>query len=140
MKEFQTAQQTLSFLKSLMDPDKSRTSEAGSKISQGFDPEGDRYLFDFRICTPATGWHQYDTSQDASYFGMWYNLELLSTFSFVEGDLILEESPTAEVFKTEMEAAAKYYGNPPPAFRVIDGTGHITHHYDSNARPDLSDL
>ena len=53
--------------------------------------------------------------------------------------MILEESPTAEVFKTEMEAAAKYYGNPPPAFRVIDATG-ITHHYDSNARPDLSQL
>lgn len=52
----------------------------------GFTPTGDRYDFDFRLCTAAKGWAQLDTSQDAWYYGQWINPLTLQYVSHVEGD------------------------------------------------------
>jgi hypothetical protein len=52
----------------------------------GFTPTGDRYIFDFRYCTPAKGWAQLDTRQDASYYGNWINPITLEFVSHCEGD------------------------------------------------------
>jgi hypothetical protein len=40
------------------------------KIIRRFQP-GDRYRFDFDLCSCARGWAQVDTAQDASRFGTW---------------------------------------------------------------------
>ena len=37
------------------------------KITREFCP-GDRYLYDFGLCSYKKGWAQVDTAQDASYF------------------------------------------------------------------------
>ena len=42
------------------------------KITREFCP-GDRYVYDFGLCTYEKGWAQVDTAQDASYFGTWAN-------------------------------------------------------------------
>jgi hypothetical protein len=58
-------------------------------ITRGSDgPFSDRYKFDFRICTPAKGWAQLDTRQDAPYYGNWINPTTRELFSYCEGDLI----------------------------------------------------
>src|SRR5262249_30977859 len=49
----------------------------------------DRYVYDFRKCTPKDGWAQLDTKQDASYFGNWINPITLMLFSYCEGDTTL---------------------------------------------------
>jgi hypothetical protein len=140
MKKFQDPIKAIEFLRSLCDQSVS-TNERGCKVSRGFDGQGDRYLFDFFVCLPELGWHQYDTDQDAHYFGVWYNLERLTTFTYCEGDLILVEAPGPAEFKNEMQHAAEFYGSPPPAFKVIDGnTGQVTHVFDDHARPDLDTL
>ncbi len=35
------------------------------KTATGFQAMSDRYKFDFKLCTPAKGWAQLDTRQDA---------------------------------------------------------------------------
>jgi hypothetical protein len=57
------------------------------KRTTGFNPMGDRYAFDFRMCTAAKGWAQLDTAQDASYYGQWLNPTTREYVSYVEGDM-----------------------------------------------------
>jgi hypothetical protein len=52
----------------------------------GFSPMGDRYEFDFRLCTSSKGWAQLDTRQDASYYGNWINPITFEFVSHCEGD------------------------------------------------------
>ncbi len=46
----------------------------------------DRYLYDFRVCTTDKGWAQFDSQQDASYFGNWVNPFKREWFTYAEGD------------------------------------------------------
>ncbi len=52
-----------------------RTTAAGNAIEEENYQLRDRYYYDERL-SQADGWFQYDTSQDASYFGIWVNAEL----------------------------------------------------------------
>jgi hypothetical protein len=131
-------QQSLSILQQLTPNADKQLNDAGCMITRGF-IDADRYLFDFQVCRTDLGWKQYDTDQDAWYCGTWYNIELMATFSYVEGDTILCVAPNKEAFKKEMEVMAKFYGDPPPAFVVISEEG-ITHYIDSEARPDPQSL
>ena len=56
------------------------------EITRGFTPMGDRYVFDFKLCTAEKGWAQLDTDQDAPYYGQWVNPLKLEYVSHVEGD------------------------------------------------------
>jgi hypothetical protein len=92
--------------------------------------QGERYFYDFEVCTPAEGWKQYDTDQDASYFGVWVQMESRWILTFAEGDVSLVQCPTVETFRAELANMAEFYGDPPPAFVCIDTNGQITNHYD----------
>lgn len=78
------------------------------KRTTEFSP-ADRYLYDFGLCKTANGWAQFDTAQDASYFGNWLNPFRLMWFSYCEGDctLIECESP-AEFAEYVRETFALY--------------------------------
>lgn len=90
-----------------------------------------RYLFDGDICKPSEGWKQYDTDQDAWYFGVWVQTEARWILTYAEGDLSLVQCPTAESFKAELASMAKFYGDPPPAWTVIDtDAGTLTKYFD----------
>lgn len=85
-----------------------------------------RYFYDFG---PLKTWKQYDTRSDASYFGVWVDLEGMRTFTYAEGDRTLVECPTRETFQAELDDLARFYGPPPPAFVGIDHDGTVTHFY-----------
>ena len=58
------------------------------KITREFCP-GDRYVFDFGLCSYENGWAQVDTAQNASYFGTW-------------ADPTLKEAASPEEFAAEL--------------------------------------
>ena len=71
------------------------------KITREFCP-GDRYVYDFGLCSYENGWAQVDTAQDASYFGTWANPTRLMIFSYCEGDTTLKEAASPEEFTAEL--------------------------------------
>lgn len=56
------------------------------KIIRSFEP-GDRYRYDFDLCSCARGWAQVDTAQDASWFGTWASPAERTILNFAEGDV-----------------------------------------------------
>ena len=52
--------------------------------------DGGRYPFD--QVSRRLGFYQYDTPQDAWYFGLWVNPETLRIVSYVEGDITVMEA------------------------------------------------
>lgn len=88
----------------------------------------DRYRYDTTLCQ--AGWRQFDTNNDAWYFGVWVNIEQRKTFCYVEGDRVLVVCPTLESFQAELAEMGTFYGEPPPAFTAIDADGSMTHYYD----------
>lgn len=86
----------------------------------------DRYIVDFCDDFKASGWLQFDTDQDASYFGVWVNPAQRLTLTYCEGDWTLVECPTAETYNAELADASQFYGEGFVA-KVIDAsTGHQT--------------
>ena len=88
-----------------------------------------RYTFDGWVCTKARGWTQYDTDQDASYFGIWVHRDNLEVVTFAEDDLTYFKARDAEAFALEIEGMNAFY-TPAPAFTTIDADGRLTRHYD----------
>jgi hypothetical protein len=71
------------------------------KITREFCP-GERYVYDFGLCSYENGWAQVDTAQDAFYFGTWVNATRLLIFSHCEGDTTLKEAASPEEFAAEL--------------------------------------
>lgn len=69
----------------------------------------DRYLYDFRHCTTAGGWAQFDTRDDASYFGNWLNPFKLEFFSYCEGDTTLIRCDDAAEFVEHVRSTVAWY-------------------------------
>lgn len=120
------------------------TNSRGAEIREinlrmtGVDPYGeiDRYAFDFGGPLKE-GWEQYDTDQDAYYFGVWVNLKTRETLTYSEGDWTLVSCANDEILRAELAHAAEFYGNPPPAMVAIDTeTGQVTEYY--SKRPEVN--
>lgn len=69
-----------------------------------FNSQGDRYVYDWGLCSSRNGWAQVDTKQDASYFGIWTNPTAFKIFQYTEGDEYLTTCENAEEYKTELLA------------------------------------
>lgn len=72
-------------------------------------PRGDRYAFDFGFCRGSAGWCQFDTTEDASYFGMWINPITLQVCGFLEGDIVVSLHDSAESFRREVVEMIGFY-------------------------------
>ena len=70
----------------------------------------DRYIFDFDDDFCAAGWRQFDTDQDASYYGVWVNSRLLRTLSYCEGDVYLAVCQDAQHYNAEIKALCAFHG------------------------------
>lgn len=112
------------------------TNARGNLIYRQFDADkqlgkrggGDRYWYDFEAL--GKEWKQFDTDQDASYFGVWVDLAGRRTFTYAEGDRTLVECPSAESFKAELEDMERFYGPLPYCAIGLDAAGQVTKYYD----------
>lgn len=91
----------------------------------------ERYIFDFEKCTPSKGWKQYDTSQDAWYFGVWVHEKRRLILTYAEGDITIERCKTDENYHETLKHMAEFYGPPPPMAIGIDSAGQVTKFYDT---------
>jgi len=99
-----------------------KTKENNSmKVTRDFILNGNRYPFDFKLCTTDKGFAQIDTEQDASYFGMWANPFTLQIITYCEGDVTIQEAENEKEFieeirnikKWNIENGFKFYGIDP---------------------------
>lgn len=105
-----------------------RTNERGNEVTNAFVGSTDRYVYDDKLCKQ--GFEQFDTDQDAHYFGMWVSREHMATVTYAEGDLTLVACASAETFKAEIADAEKFFGKAPPMAVGIDtDTGVVTEFY-----------
>jgi hypothetical protein len=93
----------------------------------------DRYYYDFAALP---GWKQFDTTQDAWYFGLWVNIPERMTFTYAEGDRTLVICPTLESFQAELADAARCYGPPRPAAVSYDVCGRRVEYFDDRPTGD----
>lgn len=85
---------------------------------------GDRHGYDRRLL--AQGWEQWDTTQDASYFGCWIHTSERRTMCYVEGDRVLVQCPDEDSFAAELADMERFYGPAPEALRYINPEGQVT--------------
>ena len=109
-------------LKNTSQPD---INELGNEVIRSFIFNGERYHWDFDQDFNSQGWEQYDTSQDAWYFGVWVNKKLLQIQTYAEGDLILVKYPDVEHFNAEIESMNRFYEEGFIA-KTIDADGKMT--------------
>ena len=93
------------------------------KIDRSFDGFGDRYQFDFRLCSYANGYCQVDTSQDAWYFGTWANPTEFKIVSYTEGDITVTTCENEAEFIGQMEEMRDWNIKSGYSFAVGSGLG-----------------
>jgi hypothetical protein len=106
----------------------SEINARGATVERAF-AEGDRYYFDFTHCTAAKGWQQYDTEQDASYFGVWIHAADRVILTYAEGDITIVTCPTEDIYQAELRHMADFYGSPPAIATAILPDGQIAKVY-----------
>lgn len=62
----------------------------------------DRYVYDCGMCSTTNGFAQFDTRQDASYFGTWVSPTKRAIVNYCEGDVTLTKCETDEEFTAEV--------------------------------------
>ena len=100
------------------------------KTKNAFYLHRERYHYDFKKCKRFDGWVQFDTRQDAAYFGIWVHPEKRQIITWCEGDEITETCETETEYHEKLKSMAACYGDPPPAFRAISLDGTVTHYFD----------
>jgi len=103
-------------------------NDLGNRIERYFLPS-DRYRYDFDLCSSKEGWKQYDTQQDASYFGVWVHPEKMMTVTYCEGDVSFVFCKDEDSYHAELSSMAEFYGDPPYA-AVSFGPEGTTYYYD----------
>lgn len=118
-------------------------NERGNTIIRFFRQNAERYHWDFGPCSEKYGWKQFDTTQDAWYFGVWVHVQKRLTFTYAEGDCILVICPDQLHLKAELDDAERVYGAPPPFAITADGfdePGKLKNpvaYYDERPKADL---
>lgn len=69
----------------------------------------DRYIVDIAEERCAEGWMQFDTDQDAPYFGQWVNPKTRQTLCYAEGDWSLVTCADDEHYNAEILDACEFY-------------------------------
>jgi hypothetical protein len=100
------------------------THKRGNKIYRLFFPD-ERYSIDFAEDFLLEGWAQFDTGQDAHYFGVWVNKTKLQTLTYAEGDWVLVECQDAAHYDAEIADAIRFYDEGFVA-KALDDNGQWT--------------
>lgn len=99
----------------------------GCRIDRGCH-QADRYYYDLTLL--AQGWQQYDTEEDAWYFGIWINTEKLETFTYAEGDTSHVIAPNVEAFRAELARLYQYQPQAPAFISIDPEAGVVTRHFE----------
>jgi hypothetical protein len=99
----------------------------GNTVETDFFMYRERYHYDEKL---GADWAQYDTDQDASYFGVWVNATTRQVMTWAEGDESLTTCPTVESFQAELDSMAECYGPAPAAIRALGFDGSKTEIFD----------
>ena len=112
------------FIERLFQGEDEDTTKTGATIRRVF-RDLERYVIDFATDFKSEGWEQYDTDQDAPYFGTWVNGAKLQTLTYAEGDWSHVQCNNAQQFNAEVDAMNEFYG---AGFicKTIDNDGAMT--------------
>jgi hypothetical protein len=100
----------------------------GCRLDRG-SHQADRYHYDRTLL--ALGWQQYDTDQDAWYFGIWINPKKLETFTYAEGDTSHVIAPSIEAFCAELARLYQYHPQAPTFISIDPEAGVVIHHFET---------
>jgi hypothetical protein len=104
----------------------------GARVERAFYMGRERYMYDFQLCRSDDGWKQYDTDQDAWYFGVWVHKEDRVIVTYAEGDETTVTCPTQESFDKELADMNAFF-KPAPALIGLDMDGSEVHYYDKDS-------
>jgi hypothetical protein len=101
----------------------------GNTVLRGFHENGSRYIYDQRLLGENSGWQQFDTNQDAEYFGVWINPNKRETFTYCEQDLIHVKCPSNSSYNREIRDLVEHYTQA-PSCKTIGADGSVTEYYE----------
>jgi len=104
------------------------TNAQGNKVERGFFST-ERYAFDFDDEFRGD-WRQFDTDQDAWYFGVWTNAKTRQVFTYAEGDVTLVTCPSAAHYNAEVKKLCEFYNPVPYLIAISPEEGIVTHVYE----------
>lgn len=99
----------------------------GCRLDRG-SHQADRYFYDEQLLVQ--GWQQYDSEEDAWYFGIWINLEKMETFTYAEGDTSHVMAPNIKAFRAELTRLYTFHPQAPAFISIDPEAGVVTHHYE----------
>jgi hypothetical protein len=105
-------------------PSPSGTTSHGSRLAWLFHCDSSRYRVEAVVCPSSDGWIQFDTDQDAWYYGVWVNPSLKSIVTYAEGDLHITTSQTNEQWNEEVDSLLEFHQEEPIVASAMseDGT------------------
>lgn len=106
-----------------------RRNERGNLIISSWASTG-RYVIDAAPDFKSEGWLQFDTEQDAGYFGAWVNKGKRLVLTYAEGDWSLVECADDAHFDAEIAAMCRFYEAGFVAKTYAPGEGWVTHRQD----------
>lgn len=97
------------FVASMFEGVKEESNQHGNTVRRKF-MSSSRYVVDFAEDFLLEGWQQFDTDQDAAYFGFWVNSSRRETLIYAEGDWTLVSCPTWDSYVAEIRSAVQHFG------------------------------
>ena len=86
----------------------------------------ERYDVDFADDFHSEGWAQFDTDQDAAYFGVWVNSRAFQVLTYAEGDWTLTECHDRTRYRGEVQRLIEFYRPGVIATAIDATTGEVT--------------
>jgi len=96
----------------------------GGELRRKVFADVERYCIDFGMLSE-DGWQQFDTEQDAPYFGVWTHCGMLEILTCCEGDWTLSTYAEPFEFGDAVREMRKFYGPRPAECRVIGADGQV---------------
>ncbi len=108
-------------------------NQSGNRLYRLF-WSAERYVVDFAEDFTSLGWQQFDTDQDAWYFGVWVNPRTHQVLTYAEGDWDLVDGDGKEGYNAEIKRMIEFYGEGEVAKEIDFTTNTITIHRQDRAQ------
>jgi len=116
-----------------------RFSKDGRTLTDYFCCGGERYPFDQAHCGTQSDWYQFDTRQDASFYGTWVNPVLRAVVCYCEGDISVSELETADGYRAYIAELNTWCADSGHAVRECGIDNHDGRHWIKLMQASLAD-